>query len=70
MYLYYHCSSCLANLNDRSLVGDRDSEVCIILEDKELVQIIFVIWYKVIVSHHTHTFVTKMFHHFRNAHEC
>lgn len=28
---------CIANLNDRSLAGDRDSEVCIILEDKELV---------------------------------
>ena len=28
---------CIANLNDRSMLGDRDSEVAIILEDKELV---------------------------------
>ena len=36
-YVYYHCSFCIANLNDRSLVGDRDSEICAILEDKEMV---------------------------------
>lgn len=34
-YLY-----CIANLNDRSLIGERDSEVAVILEDKDLVQII------------------------------
>ena len=36
---------CIANLNDRSMLGDRDSEVAIILEDKELVQIVLMCYY-------------------------
>ena len=32
--------SLLANINDRSMLGDRDSEVCILVKDEEMVRFV------------------------------